>query len=274
MKYCDSAVFLSPSLESMRSSLQKSKILKSYFTIKCSSRWPAFMCCAIWVHLMYFSFHGKVALCPGVATSFACFTSGYIARLKTTNTCTCCWRPAWEEKFGVCSETGTAPAAWITAQSKVGKASFCQDFASFNTRGSFDEPTAKFCVGCVTEAFEYLHRKGVLYRDLKPENLMLDGDGYIKLVRKLELICYFLVGHFANYSLNEWIIFGFSGWLWFCQKDAMWPENLDFLWDSRICSPWDHPEQGPQLQCGLLVFGDPGFWAAHWQVGVSGSLAK
>ncbi|XP_061586654.1 cGMP-dependent protein kinase 2 isoform X2 [Cololabis saira] len=49
-------------------------------------------------------------------------------------------------------------------------------------RGSFDEPTAKFCVGCVTEAFEYLHRKGVLYRDLKPENLLLDTDGYIKLV--------------------------------------------------------------------------------------------
>lgn len=52
-------------------------------------------------------------------------------------------------------------------------------------RGSFDEPTAKFCVGCVTEAFDYLHRKGVLYRDLKPENLMLDAEGYIKLVRLL-----------------------------------------------------------------------------------------
>ncbi|XP_070820382.1 cGMP-dependent protein kinase 2 [Chaetodon trifascialis] len=49
-------------------------------------------------------------------------------------------------------------------------------------RGSFDEATAKFCVGCVTEAFDYLHRKGVLYRDLKPENLMLDTEGYIKLV--------------------------------------------------------------------------------------------
>ncbi|XP_030579348.1 cGMP-dependent protein kinase 2 [Archocentrus centrarchus] len=49
-------------------------------------------------------------------------------------------------------------------------------------RGSFDEPAAKFCVGCVTEAFEYLHRKGVLYRDLKPENLILDAEGYIKLV--------------------------------------------------------------------------------------------
>uniref|UniRef100_A0A8D3DXL0 cGMP-dependent protein kinase n=1 Tax=Scophthalmus maximus TaxID=52904 RepID=A0A8D3DXL0_SCOMX len=49
-------------------------------------------------------------------------------------------------------------------------------------RGSFDDATARFCVGCVTEAFDYLHRKGVLYRDLKPENLMLDTEGYIKLV--------------------------------------------------------------------------------------------
>uniref|UniRef100_A0A803JSN0 cGMP-dependent protein kinase n=1 Tax=Xenopus tropicalis TaxID=8364 RepID=A0A803JSN0_XENTR len=49
-------------------------------------------------------------------------------------------------------------------------------------RGSFDEPTAKFCTGCVTEAFEYLHQKGVLYRDLKPENLLLDSEGYVKLV--------------------------------------------------------------------------------------------
>ncbi|KAG7271516.1 hypothetical protein CRUP_007505 [Coryphaenoides rupestris] len=49
-------------------------------------------------------------------------------------------------------------------------------------RGSFDEATAKFCVGCVTEAFHYLHRSGVIYRDLKPENLMLDSEGYVKLV--------------------------------------------------------------------------------------------
>ncbi|XP_077416533.1 cGMP-dependent protein kinase 2 isoform X2 [Vanacampus margaritifer] len=49
-------------------------------------------------------------------------------------------------------------------------------------RGSFDETTSKFCVGCVTEALEYLHRRSVLYRDLKPENLMLDCEGYVKLV--------------------------------------------------------------------------------------------
>lgn len=51
-------------------------------------------------------------------------------------------------------------------------------------RGSFDEYTAKFCVGCVTEAFDYLHNNGIIYRDLKPENLMLDTDGYVKLVSR------------------------------------------------------------------------------------------
>uniref|UniRef100_A0A182NBV8 cGMP-dependent protein kinase n=1 Tax=Anopheles dirus TaxID=7168 RepID=A0A182NBV8_9DIPT len=46
----------------------------------------------------------------------------------------------------------------------------------------FDERTARFITGCVVEAFEYLHSRNMIYRDLKPENLMLDERGYIKLV--------------------------------------------------------------------------------------------
>ena len=50
------------------------------------------------------------------------------------------------------------------------------------TRGRFDEPIAVFCAACVVEAYAYLHKKNILYRDLKPENLMMDSRGYVKLV--------------------------------------------------------------------------------------------
>lgn len=46
----------------------------------------------------------------------------------------------------------------------------------------FPENVARFMAACVVEAFQFLHSKDIIYRDLKPENLMLDKSGYIKLV--------------------------------------------------------------------------------------------
>ena len=48
----------------------------------------------------------------------------------------------------------------------------------------FDESVAKFYAAEIVLVLEYLHetQDGVAYRDLKPENLLLDKDGHIKLV--------------------------------------------------------------------------------------------
>eukprot|EP00971_Amphidinium_carterae_P210898 4184593-Amphidinium_carterae.1 len=37
------------------------------------------------------------------------------------------------------------------------------------------------CRGEITLAFQYLHDKNIIYRDLKPENLLLDCEGQIKI---------------------------------------------------------------------------------------------
>ena len=39
---------------------------------------------------------------------------------------------------------------------------------------------SRFYMGCVVSALAHLHRKNVLYRDLKPENMLIDEKGYIK----------------------------------------------------------------------------------------------
>ena len=47
-------------------------------------------------------------------------------------------------------------------------------FGLLKREGPLPEKIARFCAACVLEALDYLHKKEVVYRDLKPENLMID----------------------------------------------------------------------------------------------------
>uniref|UniRef100_A0A1B0GHS1 cGMP-dependent protein kinase n=2 Tax=Lutzomyia longipalpis TaxID=7200 RepID=A0A1B0GHS1_LUTLO len=74
-------------------------------------------------------------------------------------------------------------------------------WTTLRDRGYFDDATTQFIIGCVLQAFEYLHARGIVYRDLKPENLMLDSRGYVKLVD-------FGFAKYIGYSSKTWTFCG------------------------------------------------------------------
>jgi len=54
-------------------------------------------------------------------------------------------------------------------------------FTHLRKAGRFENAVSKFYAAQIVMIFDYLHKQDFIYRDLKPENLLLDNTGYIKI---------------------------------------------------------------------------------------------
>ena len=48
-------------------------------------------------------------------------------------------------------------------------------------RRKFSAAETRFIVSCLVLGLEYMHSQGVMHKDLKPENVVMDENGYVRI---------------------------------------------------------------------------------------------
>ena len=54
-------------------------------------------------------------------------------------------------------------------------------FQHLREQRRFSEKRTKFYVACMALGISFLHERKVAYRDLKPENVLMNEKGYVKI---------------------------------------------------------------------------------------------
>lgn len=99
-------------------------------------------------------------------------------------------------------------------------------FSHLRRAGRFTNDMTRFYASEIVLAIEYLHSKNIVYRDLKPENLLLDHHGHVVLTDF----------GFAK-RIND--RYACAGLCPFDDAGLMHPfaQYMDPLWHSRVSSP-------------------------------------
>ncbi|XP_072645812.1 ribosomal protein S6 kinase alpha-4 isoform X2 [Canis lupus baileyi] len=131
-------------------------------------------------------------------------------------------------------------------------------FTHLYQRQHFKEAEVRVYGGEIVLALEHLHKLGIIYRDLKLENVLLDSEGHIVLT-DFGLSKEFLTEESSESYSEPWGLLGVQ------MGPLALPErtNLLLLWHYRVHGPRNYPQQvGAWQGCGLVESGHPPLRAA------------
>lgn len=61
------------------------------------------------------------------------------------------------------------------------------------SRKTFTEEAVKFWIAELSCAVLYIHGRGIVHRDIKPDNILLDAEGHVHLADFVRLVKFLLV---------------------------------------------------------------------------------